>query len=131
MTRAAIISFLLFAVSSCEFCQAAAPRASLIAAIIQVESGGNDSAFNKAENAAGCLQIRPIMVREVNRIAGTAYTLADRLDRKKSIEMFTIYTNHYTPCWAPELVARRWNGGPRGDKKQSTAKYWHKVRSLL
>jgi len=40
----------------------------VVIGMIQVESNGNDSAYNKSEEAVGCLQIRPIMVREVNRI---------------------------------------------------------------
>ena len=35
----------------------------LIQAMIMVESEGNDSAYAKKEEAVGCLQIRPIMVR--------------------------------------------------------------------
>ena len=42
----------------------------LVEALIWVESRGNDSAFHKGENAVGCLQIRPIMVKEVNRVLG-------------------------------------------------------------
>jgi len=30
-----------------------------------------------------------------------------------------------------ETIARRWNGGPRGDKKRATIKYWNKVESVL
>ena len=37
-------------------------------AVIFVESIDNDSAYNHREKAVGCLQIRPIMVREVNRV---------------------------------------------------------------
>ena len=52
---------------------------SLVDALILVESAGNERAFNKKENACGCLQIRPIMVREVNRI----------LRKQKSEQRFT------------------------------------------
>ena len=44
----------------------------LVSALILVESRGNDSAIGDrhlvGEEAVGALQIRPIMVREVNRI---------------------------------------------------------------
>ena len=106
-------------------------KGAIIAAIIQVESNGNPRAHNKSEDAVGILQITPIMVAEVNRIAGTRFKLSDRWDAHCSLLMFAHYTNHYTPCWTPELVARRWNGGPRGDKKQSTLKYWEKVEKKL
>ena len=72
------------------------------------------------------------MIEDVNRILGKeVYTLDDRKSRPKSIAIFSAYTNHYTPSWSPELVARRWNGGSRGDKKPSTEKYWHKVQRAL
>ena len=55
----------------------------LINAMIQVESEGDNSAYCAAEEAVGCLQIRPIMLREVNRILEICnkvdrYTLEDR-----------------------------------------------------
>ena len=67
----------------------------LIDAMIQVESKGNDSAYCKREEAVGCLQIRPIMLREVNRILAMQssqkrYKLSDRWSRAKSIEMFVV-----------------------------------------
>ena len=87
------------------------PRVTLVDAIIQVESRGNDSAFNAAENAVGCLQIRPIMVREVNRLIGwEVYTLEDRWDREKSIEMFNVIKDHVENPNG-EKIARIWNGG--------------------
>ncbi len=67
----------------------------LIPALIAVESAGRSDAIGDGGRAVGCLQIWPIMVRDVNRIAGTAYTLADRLDREKSIQMARIYLTHY------------------------------------
>ena len=70
----------------------------LIEAIIQIESEGNDKAFNKKSNAAGCLQQTPIYVKEVNRILGEKkYTLNDRYNRTKAIEMFNIYQNEHNP----------------------------------
>jgi hypothetical protein len=44
------------------------PYTNLILAMIDYESTNNDMAVNDSTNAVGCLQIRPIMVREVNRI---------------------------------------------------------------
>jgi hypothetical protein len=44
---------------------------SFVAAVIQVESRGNENAYCRKEDAVGCLQIRPIMVREVNRVLNT------------------------------------------------------------
>jgi len=104
--------------------------------MIQVESNGNDSAHNLSEDAVGCLQIRPIMVREVNRILkiqGEDYRfkMKDRWDRKKSLEMFWVWKDYHHPNSTNEVIARNWNGGPNGYKKKSTEKYWEKVNRCL
>jgi soluble lytic murein transglycosylase-like protein len=100
----------------------------LISAIIQVESGGDTLAYNSKEDAVGCLQIRPIMVREVNRLLGEdKYTLKDRWNKAKSIQMFNILRLH-TNNPTDEKLARNWNGGYTGHKKKSTLKYWNKVK---
>jgi len=105
----------------------------LIGAIIQVESRDNDSAYNKSEDAVGCLQIRPIMVREVNRLLeirgdSRRYTLLNRWNRQKSIEMFLVYNFRITNF---EEQSRRWNGGNNGMNKTATIKYWNKVKKEL
>lgn len=101
----------------------------LILAIEKVESGGKVDAVGDGGRAVGCLQIWPIMVDEVNRIAGTKYTLKDRLSRQKSFEMARIYLNKYGKT--TEEKARNWNGGPNGYKKDATKKYWNKVKKEL
>ena len=105
----------------------------LVKAIIYVESRDNDSAYNKSEDAVGCLQIRPIMVREVNRLLqkrkdDRVYTLSDRWNRQKSIEMFLVFTQKISTS---EAKARCWNGGPKGMTKSSTIKYWNKVKTRI
>ena len=104
-------------------------------AVIYVESRGRDSIVGDRGKAIGCLQIHPIMVREVNRILGKKkYTLDDRWNRKKSIEMFNIVSEEYQCCEEytfmqyAEIVSRRWNGGRKGDRKESTKKYWELVK---
>lgn len=107
------------------------PKNNLIEAIIYVESRGDVNAYNAKENAVGCLQIRPIMLREVNRLLGyNKYQLVDRLNKVKSIEMFNVIKEHTTNP-TNEKLARNWNGGWNGYKKQSTLKYWHKVKKQL
>ena len=108
----------------------------LIQAMILVESEGNDSAYHKREKAAGCLQIRPIMVREVNRILGIQkseleYTLEDRWSREKSIEMFHIVNGYHNKNSTYEEIARAWNGGPKWIKKSLTKRYWKRVQKQL
>ena len=108
----------------------------LIQAMIMVESEGNDSAYAKKEEAVGCLQIRPIMVREVNRIlqiqkSDLEYTLEDRWSREKSIEMFHIVNGYHNKNSTYEEIARAWNGGPNWFKKGLTKRYWKRVQKQL
>ena len=107
----------------------------LIQALINVESSNNDDAYHSGEDAAGCLQIRRTMVRDVNRIlrrqkSQIRFDFEDRWDRQKSIEIFKIYCNHYN-LTTPEEKARCWNGGPRGLQKLATKRYWKKVKKHL
>lgn len=115
-------------------------EADLINALIRVESRGNDSAIGDrhlvGNEAVGALQIRPIMVREVNRIlklkkSDNRFKLSDRFDREKTIEMFLVWKNHHHPEGDFEKIARNWNGGPKGYKKSRTEKYWVKVQQEL
>ena len=111
----------------------------LINALIMVESNGNDSAVGDThlgEPSIGVLQIRPIMVREVNRILklkGTdyRYKLKDRWDREKSIEMFLIWKEFHHSDSDYEEIARSWNGGTKGPKNPRTYNYWKKVENQL
>ena len=108
----------------------------LIEALIWVESRGKENAYCKREDAVGVLQIRPIMLKEVNRVlsmngSDLVYTLEDRWDREKSIEMFEIIANHYHETSSYEKIARCWNGGPKGLQKKQTKKYWRKVQKRL
>ena len=108
----------------------------IVKALIQIESSGRDNAHNISEDEVGCLQIRPIMVREVNRIlrkqGGTfRFELEDRWDREKSLEMFHIWREHHHPDSDDETTSRNWNGGPNGYKKESTLHYWRKVKNKL
>lgn len=105
----------------------------LISALIFVESSNNDLAHNKKEHSVGCLQIRPIMVREVNRLlkrrgSSKRFKLKDRWNRQKSIDMFLVYTHTIHTL---EAKARMWNGGPNGMNKTATIKYWRKVTRHL
>ena len=97
-------------------------REELIEAMAFIESGGNPNAvgdINLGKPSVGLLQIRPIMVREVNRILkrqglDKKFKNSDRRDSAKSIEMFNIWANAYHLNSSYEKMARNWNGGPRG-----------------
>ena len=108
----------------------------LIEAMVWVESKGDPNAFAKREDAAGVLQIRPIMVNEVNRILNIKkddrfYTLDDRWNETKSIEMFYVFVDYYHKDSSYEEIARCWNGGPKGLQKKQTKRYWKKVQNTL
>ena len=112
----------------------------LLTALIFVESRGNDSAIGDrhlvGNEAVGALQIRPIMVREVNRILKIQgkterFDLKDRFDRQQSICMFMVWKNYHHKDSEPEVIARNWNGGPKGYKISRTEKYWLKVQKQL
>lgn len=107
----------------------------VMAAMEWVESRGRADAHKKDEDALGILQIRPIMVAEVNRICGrTRFTNEDRRSVAKSREMFLIYTRYwanYYNDWSDEGIARRWNGGHDGHKEAKTKGYWRKVQAEI
>ena len=111
----------------------------LVGALIQVESKGDSNAIGDTHldvPSVGVLQIRPIMVREVNRIlkkkkSNKRFELKDRFSRIKSIEMFMIWKDYHHPNGGFEEIARCWNGGPRGIKNKRTEHYWAKVQLEL
>ena len=114
--------------------------AKLIDAIIFVESRGNDSAIGDrhlvGNEAVGALQIRPIMVREVNRILKLQgktlrFKLKDRFDRQKSIHMFMVWKDWHHPNENIEKITRNWNGGPHGHTYKRTLPYWVKIQKQL
>lgn len=112
----------------------------LIEALIQVESEGIEDIHGdiglEEGPSVGVLQIRPIMVREVNRILKIQkikkkYKLKDRYSREKSIEMFNIWREFYHPNGNFEVISRTWNGGPKGYLKKATVGYWMEVQNEL
>jgi len=114
-------------------------REELIEAMAFVESGGNPATIgdiNLGTPSVGLLQIRPIMVREVNRILrkqglDKRFKNSDRKSGAKSIEMFNIWADAYHLNSSYEKMARNWNGGPKGYKKSATAHYWKKVQNYV
>jgi hypothetical protein len=112
---------------------------SLIHALINVESRGKSNLLGDkhlGEPSVGVLQIRPIMVREVNRIlkiqgSEIRYKRKDRFSRQRSIEMFVIWRDFHHKGDSDEVIAKCWNGGPRGPKKIKTQHYWNKVQKEL
>lgn len=80
-----------------------------IDAIAWKESRWDVSAVGRNQDV-GYLQITPILVSDVNRILGQErYTLDDRYDPEKSVEMFNIIQNHYNPSRDKATALRVWN----------------------
>jgi hypothetical protein len=98
-------------------------------AISEVESNNNPCAYNIKEDAVGCMQIRPICVREGQRI-GLDFSLEDRWDCEKSRQFF-VYFQIKKGLTNPEEIARKWNGGGKGMIMESTKLYWKKVKINL
>ena len=98
-----------------------------IKALILVESEGNRLAVGKAASL-GILQITPIYVKDVNRILGESkFTLTDRTDIHKSLEMFEIYQSYYNPEKDINKAIKLHNPGANNEYKQ---KILNKIKSL-
>ena len=102
----------------------------LLSALIQIESGGNDHAKGR-HGELGALQIKPILVRDVNRIMGTSYAHQQVTNRAVSTFIATAYLSHYGRNLSDESLARIWQGGPTGLRKSSTRAYSKRVMREL
>ena len=116
----------------------------VIYAIEEVESNRNPHAINTQENALGCLQIRPIMIADYNRI--TKENLSHDVAYNRSMAYIiasTIFNQYIKGIDAPNAkhLAFIWNGGgsawkrvdnPKKDRKQKMLdSYWKKVKLHL
>jgi len=104
---------------------------SLISALMIVESSNNDLAIGDQGRAIGCLQIHKAVVLDVNRITGSHYRHQDMTNRVAARAVCQAYLTHYGRGATTEQLARRWNGGPTGDRKTATVAYWAKVKKEL
>lgn len=103
----------------------------LITALIAVESSGNDLAIGDNGRAVGPLQIHRGVVLDVNRFTGSHYRHQDMTNRAAARAVCQAYLTHYGRGATTEQLARRWNGGPTGDRKTATLGYWRKVQKHL
>ena len=106
----------------------------LITAIGTVESGLNDNARSGVH--AGFLQISKVCVADCNRInklkgVSTRYTLQDRFNHQKSIEIFWIIQKFYNPKLDIDYMVLLWNEGNSAMKKpKRKTKYYKKVMKI-
>jgi hypothetical protein len=103
----------------------------LISALIIVESSGNDLAIGDNGRAIGPLQIHRGVVQDVNRITGSNYQWQQMTNRVQARAVCEAYLKHYGKGATTEQLARRWNGGPTGDRKPATVAYWAKVKKAI
>ncbi len=103
----------------------------LISALIIVESSGNDQAIGDNGRAIGPLQIHRGVVLDVNRITGSHYKHSEMTNRVAARAVCEAYLKAYGKGASTEQLARRWNGGPTGDRKSATEAYWAKVKKHL
>ena len=102
----------------------------LLSALIQIESAGNDLARGR-HGELGALQIKPIMVRDVNRIMGTHYAHAQVTNRTISLFIAHAYLAHYGRNLSDESLARLWQGGPKAIHRSSSRAYGKRVMRKL
>jgi len=79
----------------------------------------------------GALQIKPILVRDVNRIMGTHYTHAQVTNRATAVFIANAYLSHYGKNLSDESLARLWQGGPKGLRRSFTRAYGKRVMRKL
>lgn len=102
----------------------------LLSALIQVESNGNDHARGR-HGELGALQIKSIMVRDVNRLMGTHYAHQQVTNRATSIFIANAYLSHYGRNLSDESLARIWQGGPKAIHRSSSRAYGKRVMREL
>ena len=116
----------------------------VIYAIEEVESNRDPYAINTQENALGCLQIRPIMIADYNRITKKDLLHDVAYNRAMAYIIASTIFNHYMKgIESPNAnhLAFIWNGGgsawkrvdnPKNDQKQKNLdSYWAKVKMHL
>ena len=113
--------------------QAQAQSELLIKSLIEQESDGNDKAFNKKENAIGCLQIRPGYFKDAQEVDPSLRNLKhkDCYDRDVAIRVFRAYMKRYAKGKTDIEMARIHNGGPKGHVKPSTDGYARSVQAIM
>lgn len=112
-------------------------NAILAAALILVESGGNNGAVGDGGRAIGPLQVHHEVVLDVNRCFRTRFTHRGMTNRADAIAVLDRYLWMYAqPGRIGRAVsnadrARIWNGGPDGWRKAATLGYAERVRRAM
>ena len=142
-----VVAFLFFGllVFQCsKKAEASVTITDVINAIEEVESNRDPYAINAKENALGCLQIRPIMIADYNRITKENLSHDIAYNRAMAYIIASTIFNHYMKGIEnpnAKHLAFIWNGGgsawkrvdnPKNDQKQKNLDlYWAKVKMHL
>ena len=140
----ALLAFGFVAFQCSKKAEASVTITDVIYAIENVESNCDPYALNTRENAIGCLQIRPIMIADYNRITGEDLSHDIAYDKAMSYIIASTIFNHYMKGIkkpSAKHLAFIWNGGggawkrvdnPQNDQKQKNLDvYWEKVKLHL
>lgn len=84
----------------------------VVSTLIAIESGGDPTSYNPSEDAAGILQMRPVAVREANRITGRHLWAEDdrwnpQLARAMCFE--TLRFHYLRGCTNPVELGAKWH----------------------
>ena len=103
---------------------------SFLMCLALIESGNDPQSVGDNGKAVGALQIHPIMVDDVNRIAGgNFYSYDCRKGPERSKEMAAIYFRHH--CGKKgniAIMAARWNTGKPDTGTPKAKKYLRKLK---
>ena len=110
-----------------------AMRSELLAALIAVESGGNDHARGR-HGELGALQVRRCVVADVNRVVGANYRWSEMTNRVVAAKV----AESYLGFWGARIgrpptdrdLAMIWHRGPNGWRKPG-GEYWKRVRARM
>ena len=105
-------------------------------AILQVETGGHPAPANAVGD--GGRSIGPLQISlgcwmdAVEHDASIGGVYADCKDLDYAKKIFHSYLDRYAVFGdSLEVLARIWNGGPNGYRKEATEPYWRAVKNLM
>jgi hypothetical protein len=107
----------------------------LLSAIREVETGGEQDANNAlgdGGDSLGSYQIQfNFWLDAINYCPELRGVYEDVRKPRYAEKVICSYWSRYCPDGTREDKARIFNGGPRGNQKQYTKKYWGKVSAVL
>lgn len=105
----------------------------ILSGILEVESRNGTILTGNDTTCVGVLQIRCILVDDVNRIVKkcklrySKFTYNDRNNRRKSIQMYYIYQMYYNPKYDFKRAVNIWCSGPNYNINKGKDEYMYKV----